>query len=203
MEYYILGSIGRHTNEEKATQLATMLHPKATIINHYPNQEWYDNNIKKTDILIYDDFSDICESVSKDDQLEVYTYLYNKNILLKFDKSPQFNSHNIKTLCFGISNNFPIVLDVLYAALMEKSAIEKQKKSTSLRLAQSNGTHIGAKKGSRVVRKKTVAMKRRILNQSIDFNGTMKDIDLLKELGIARNSFYKYKRELKAEYKEK
>ena len=36
-----------------------------------------------------------------------------------------------------------------------------------------------------------------IKKYSKDFNGTLSDVDVMKLLGIARNSFYKYKKELK------
>ena len=39
-------------------------------------------------------------------------------------------------------------------------------------------------------------MKVRIIQMSKDFNGTMTDKDVMEVLGLARNSYYKYKREL-------
>lgn len=202
MEYYILGSIGKHTNEEKAKQLVTLLHPNAEILNFYPTKEWYNNNLKCDDILIFDELTDMCEDVDKESRIDIYTYLYNKCIIMYFDKCSQFNTETIRALCLGNTNNLQVVLNVLYESFISNSNFEKQKKSKSIRLAQSKGTHIGPKKGSTVIRKKSIEMKKQILELSIDFNGTMKDIDLLKELGIARNSFYKYKRELKHEYKQ-
>lgn len=201
MEYYILGSIGRHTNEEKAKQLITLLHPNVEILTFYPSKKWYNDNLNKDDVLIFDDLNDISENAFKDDCLDMYTYLYKKRIVMRFDKCPQFNTEIIKTLCLGSESNLLTVLEVLYEAFKSTLNFEKEKKSKSLRLAQSKGTHIGPKKGSTVIRKKSIEMKQKILELSADFNGSMKDIELLKELGIARNSFYKYKRELKKESK--
>ena len=42
-------------------------------------------------------------------------------------------------------------------------------------------------------------MKKQILQLSKDFNGSLPDTELMKELGIARNTYYKYKRELRKE----
>lgn len=39
-------------------------------------------------------------------------------------------------------------------------------------------------------------MQAEILKKSKDFNGSMTDADLIKVLGIARNTYYKYKKEL-------
>ena len=41
--------------------------------------------------------------------------------------------------------------------------------------------------------------KRLILKNSKDFNGTNTDDEVMKITGLSRNTYYKYKRELKAE----
>ena len=45
--------------------------------------------------------------------------------------------------------------------------------------------------------KKAAAAKELILKHSRDFNGTLADTDCIKLIGIARNTYYKYKRELR------
>ena len=45
--------------------------------------------------------------------------------------------------------------------------------------------------------KKAAAAKALILKHSRDFNGTLADADCIKLIGIARNTYYKYKRELR------
>lgn len=42
-----------------------------------------------------------------------------------------------------------------------------------------------------------------MLNNSITFGGLLKDKDLMKIIGVNRDSFYRWKKELKAEYTEK
>ena len=53
-----------------------------------------------------------------------------------------------------------------------------------------------ARTGNSYETKKSKEMKVRIVQMSKDFNGTMTDKDVMEVLGLARNSYYKYKREL-------
>ena len=46
--------------------------------------------------------------------------------------------------------------------------------------------------------KKSVACKAIIQKHSKDFGGSLEDPDVIKLCGCSRNSYYKYKRELKA-----
>ena len=40
-------------------------------------------------------------------------------------------------------------------------------------------------------------MKEQIIRLSKDYNGTLADIDVINRLGLARNTYYKYKKELR------
>ena len=44
--------------------------------------------------------------------------------------------------------------------------------------------------------KKKAPIKEQILKKSRDFHGTLTDTDLMKILGVSRNTYYKYKREI-------
>ena len=56
----------------------------------------------------------------------------------------------------------------------------------------------GLATGTKLTTKKSVAAKEIIMKHSKDFNGTLNDPDVIKLSGISRNSFYKYKAQLKA-----
>lgn len=58
---------------------------------------------------------------------------------------------------------------------------------------------IGQKKGVKLTTKKSIEKKAEILKHSADFNGSLNDVDCMKLTGLARNTFYKYKRELREE----
>ena len=62
---------------------------------------------------------------------------------------------------------------------------------------RAKGETVGRVKGSTYETKKAKACKANILKMSADFNGSMSDKEVIEVLKIARNSYYKYKAELK------
>ena len=72
-----------------------------------------------------------------------------------------------------------------------------QRTKEGIETARLNGKQIGQKAGIKLVTKKSIKAKEDIKKYSKDFNGSLADVDVMKLLGISRNSFYKYKRELK------
>ena len=57
----------------------------------------------------------------------------------------------------------------------------------------------GKLKGQTVTTKKSIAAKEVIRKHSKDFRGTLSDTEVIKLAEISRNSYYKYKAEMKAE----
>lgn len=55
----------------------------------------------------------------------------------------------------------------------------------------------GQKKGNKLITKKSKEAKALIIKYSKDFDGTLSDIEVIKLVGISRNSYYLYKKELK------
>lgn len=70
-------------------------------------------------------------------------------------------------------------------------------KSESLKEARSSGKKIGFSVGDSFEIKKSKETKQKIMLYSKDFSGEMSDSYFIKEFGISRNTFYKYKSELK------
>ena len=68
-----------------------------------------------------------------------------------------------------------------------------------MQTARLNGKRIGAEKGRKRETEKAKSSKKRILELSQDFNGTNSDKDVMAIIGIAKNTYYKYKAELKEE----
>ena len=56
---------------------------------------------------------------------------------------------------------------------------------------------LGLPKGSNLTTKKSIECKDIIKKHAKDFGGSLEDPDVLKLCGCSRNSYYKYKRELK------
>lgn len=148
----------------------------------------------------------------------MYEELYNKGIELVFLKEPHINTSTYKkALESNISmagTNVDFILEGMNKYLMslakeqirlvfEQSEKEvqdlHQRTKEGIETARLNGKQIGQKQGAKLTTKKSIEAKKQIQKHSKDFNGTLSDADCMKLIGLARNTFYKYKRELKAE----
>ena len=74
-----------------------------------------------------------------------------------------------------------------------------QRTKEGIETARLNGKQIGQKQGAKLITKKSIEAKKQIQKHSKDFDGTLSDTDCMKLVGLARNTFYKYKKELKEE----
>ena len=72
-----------------------------------------------------------------------------------------------------------------------------QRTRVGIQTARLIGKQIGQRQGAKLVTKKSIAAKEVILKHSKDFGGTLADIDVMKLTGLARNTYYKYKAELR------
>lgn len=59
------------------------------------------------------------------------------------------------------------------------------------------GSIAKSKLGKKVETRKAVEVKKEIARLSMDFGGSLSDVEVMKLTGVARNTYYKYKRELK------
>ena len=74
-----------------------------------------------------------------------------------------------------------------------------QRTREGIETARLNGKQIGQKPGAKLTTKKSIRAKEIIRKHSKDFEGTLSDPDVMKLIGCARGSYYKYKREMKNE----
>ena len=72
-----------------------------------------------------------------------------------------------------------------------------QRTREGIQTARLNGKQIGQRQGAKLTTKKSIAAKEVILRHSKDFGGTLADVDVIKLTGLARNTYFKYKRELR------
>lgn len=111
--------------------------------------------------------------------------------------------HHIVPLAAGgcdIISNIAPVCNNCHALIHSKtkmahSSLVKQ----GIERARAEGKQIGQRKGIKLNTAKSIKSKEFILNNSKDFNGHMEDKEIINALSIARNSFYKYKKELREE----
>lgn len=71
-----------------------------------------------------------------------------------------------------------------------------QRTKEGIETARLNGKQIGQRPGNKLTVKKKAPAKEKILKYSREFNGSLSDIECIKLIGISRNTYYKYKKEL-------
>lgn len=74
-----------------------------------------------------------------------------------------------------------------------------QRTKEGIETARLNGKQIGQVKGAKLTTKKSLRAKEIIRKRSKDFSGDLTDAEMMTLTGLSRNTFYKYKRELKEE----
>lgn len=171
------------------------------------------SRINEGDTIIFDSVSRM--SRNADDGISLYMQLYDNGINLIFLKEPHINTDTYKS---ALSNNIQLVgddVDCILAGVNEylkrlatrqiRLAFEQSEKEVEdlhqrtkegIETARLNGKQIGNSKGVKLTTKKSIEAKKIIKEHSIDFGGTLKDVDVIKLAGISRNSYYKYKKEL-------
>lgn len=171
---------------------------------------------KAGDMIIFDSVSRM--SGNAEDGFNAYEELYYRGVELVFLKEPHINTSTYKK---ALENNIELtgtavdyilegVNNYLMALAKEqiRLAFEQSEKEVSdlhqrtkegIETARLNGKQIGRIQGKKYPTKKEIAAKEIILKNSKDFNGTNTDSEVIKIAGISRNSYYKYKAELKAE----
>jgi len=75
----------------------------------------------------------------------------------------------------------------------------QQRTKEGLQTAVLNGKTLGRPKGVKPHIKKEAPAKEIIRKYSRDFNGTLPDVDVMKLTSVCRNTYYRYKRELREE----
>ena len=176
--------------------------------------------VKPGETIVFDSVSRM--SRNAEEGFRVYEELFNKGIELIFIKEPHINTTTYKeAINGGISLTGTIVDSILeginkYLLALAKEQIKltftqsekevldlRQRTKEGMETARLNGKQIGQVKGSKLITKKSIEAKEQIIKYSKDFKGTLKDTDVMKLVGISRNSYYKYKKELVEELNNK
>lgn len=179
-------------------------------------------NLKTDDTVVFDSCSRM--SRNETEAVQLYEELFNKGINLIFLKEPHINTEvyrkaldnqiqlrletgNVATdelmnTIIAALNKYTIDLAkeqirIAFAQAEKEVADLHQRTKEGMLTAKLNGKQIGQPKGAKLVTKKSLSAKEVIVKHSKDFNGTLSDADCMKLVGISRNSFYKYKREIK------
>ena len=198
------------------------VYPEAVIIEEVftrtriDRKEWnkLTSKVKCGDTIVFDSVSRM--SGNAEEGFTAYEELYNSGVNLVFLKEPHINTDTYKQ---ALQNNVALTggtVDYIlegvnkYLLALAKEQIrlafqqsEKevqdlhQRTKEGIETARLNGKQIGQKQGAKLTTKKSIAAKEVIAKHSKDFNGTLSDIDVMKLTGLSRNTYYKYKAEMK------
>jgi uncharacterized protein YdbL (DUF1318 family) len=152
-----------------------------------------------------------------------YKKLFDRGVTLMFIKEPHINTDTYRqaieeqlqmAVDSGDANTDELMKDIFKALnkyimrLAEKQiqlAFEQSEKEVQdlrqrtregLITAGLNGKQIGQPKGAKFVTKKSIEAKAKIKKYNRAFEGTLNDIETIKQVGISRMTFYKYKGEM-------
>lgn len=170
--------------------------------------------VKSGDTIAFDSVSRM--SRNAEEGFADYTQLYEAGVTLVFLKEPAINTATYKE---ALSKQIPMTggdVDLILegvnkfllrlAEIQIRIAFEQAEKevqdlhrrtSEGLVTAKLQGKRVGTPKGATFETKKAVAAKKKMLELCRDFGGTLSDQDAMKVVGIANNTFYKYKKELR------
>ena len=172
--------------------------------------------LKSGDTVVFDSVSRM--SRDAEDGFALYQDLYNKGINLVFLKEHHIDTDTYKSALTNqlamTGDDTDLILQGVNAYLLRlaakqiRLAFEQAQKEVDdlhdrtkegIQTAKLNGKQIGQKQGAKLNVKKAAPAKAAILQHSKDFVGTLDDKDCMKLAGVSRNTYFKYKRELKEE----
>ena len=174
------------------------------------------NKVQSGDTIIFDSVSRMSRNAAEG--FELYKKLFDDGVNLVFINEPYINTDVYKATRDALVPMTNTDVDLILAGvnqylmkLAEKQvelAFEQAQKERDdlsertkqgLQTAKLNGKQLGRAKGTVVVTKKSDESKKKILKYSKTFGGDLSDKDLIKLLGIDKNTYYKYKKELKSQ----
>ena len=171
---------------------------------------------KAGDVIVFDSVSRM--SRDADEGFQVYEELFRRGVELIFLKERHIDTATYKkAMDTGVpltGTNVDYILEGVnkYLLSLAKEQIrlafdqaEKevedlhQRTREGIETARLNGKQIGQVKGVKLTTKKSIKSKEIIKKRSKDFDGDLSDAEVMKLTGLARGTFYKYKRELRAD----
>ncbi len=181
-----------------------------------PKWEQLYNTARYGDTIIFDEVSRMARNAAEG--FTVYKALYERGVDLVFLKEPHINTSVYRKAAAGSVPLTGTIADPVLKGVNEmlfnlaeqqiRLAFEQaqaevdhlhQRTKEGIETARLAGKQIGAVPGKKLTTKKSIEAKAQILKHSKDFGGSLNDADCMNLCGLARNTFYKYKRELKAE----
>ena len=210
---------------ERQVRNILKLYPNATIFQEVytgtkidGRRKWEQllRTVQPGDTIVFDSVSRM--SRNAEEGFSAYQELYERDVDLVFLKEPHINTQTYKQALSNhvklTGNKVDYILEGVNKYLMAlakeqiRLAFEQAEKEVSdlhqrtregIETARLAGKQIGAVKGKKLNVKKAAPTKEQIRKYSRDFDGTLSDKDVIKLIGVARNTYYKYKREMAEE----
>ena len=173
-------------------------------------------SLQDGDTLILDSVSRM--SRNEEEGYKEYLELYERGVTLKFISEPHINTDTYKAalksavpmtggavdcILEGVNQYLKILAGEQVKLAFRQAQKENDDRSRNtkqgLETAKRDGKTLGRKPGTKLTTKKSIAAKEAILKHAKAFGGTLSDSEVQKLAGISRNSYYKYKAELKQE----
>lgn len=214
----------KQQNIERQIRNIKQEYPEAVIVQEaytgtkLDRPEWLKlyKKLKENDTIVFDSVSRM--SRDADDGFALYEDLFNKGMNLVFLKEHHIDTDTYKKTIennIGMTGtNVDYILEginkYMFALAKEqiKIAFEQAEKEVEdlhqrtkegLQTARLNGKQIGQRAGAKLTTKKSIEMKAKIIKMARDFEGNMSDKEVMETLKLARNTYYKYKREINNE----
>lgn len=184
----------------------------------YGREKWNKlyKKLKQNDTIIFDSVSRMSRNATEG--FELYEDLYKRGINLIFLKERHIDTDVYKKALLGsvelTGTNADYILEGVNKYLLalakeqiklafeqaEKEVLDlRQRTKEGIETARLNNKQIGGIKGKKLNIKKSAPSKELIKKYSLYFDGTLSDTECIKLIGIARNTYYKYKKELTEE----
>lgn len=222
MKIYGYSRISRNKqNIERQVRNIKAAYPSATIIKEaftgtsINRPEWNKlyKLLKQGDTVVFDSVSRM--SRNAEEGFSLYEELFNNNINLVFLKEPHINTETYRNALNGQISLTGEKIDCIlsgvnqYLMLLAKEQIrlafiqaEKevldlhQRTKEGIETARLNGKQIGQRRGVKLNTKKSIQSKKLIERYCKDFGGSLTDADCIKLIGISKNTYYKYKKDI-------
>lgn len=175
--------------------------------------------VKQGDTIIFDSVSRM--SRNAEEGIQLYEELMEKGIELVFIKEPYINTEtyrnslgdtiqltgtDVDDILIGVNNymkrlarkQIEIAFNQAEKEVKDLQIRTKEGMKAKKKQALANGEEwkCGIEKGTKLTTKKSIEKKEQIKKYCKDFDGTLTDKDTMKLIGIARNTYYKYKKEI-------
>ena len=172
--------------------------------------------LRSGDTVIFDEVSRM--SRNAEEGFRLYQELFDAGINLMFIKEPHLNTSvfrealedkvqmtgsDVDVILRGVNEYLMILarkqIELAFQTAQHEVDFLHKRTSEGVRKAQAAGKQVGRAVGAKVVTKKSIAAKKAIRKYSKDFDGTLCDADVITLTGISRNTYYRYKTQMRAE----